>query len=103
MRLAYRSHPLFLVLLLVVVAAALTTGALTGYLAAASAIAGVLVLAWLFYALRIRRPLPSGPGPRRGSGGDDDPAGGAGVREPRRPIPQAPAGAAALPLDGEAA
>ena len=50
--------------------------------------------------LRIRRKLrqlvsapPYGPG--RGSG--DDETGGAGVREPRRPLPRNPEGAAELP------
>jgi hypothetical protein len=50
--------------------------------------------------LRIRRKLrrlvsapPYGPG-----GGEADP-GGAGVREPRRPRPQSPTGAAELPRD----
>lgn len=52
--------------------------------------------------LRVRRRLrqmvsapPYGPGGGRGEG---DP-GGAGVREPRRPLPRSPQGAADLPKD----
>jgi hypothetical protein len=39
------------------------------------------------------RRVPAGPGPGGRPGLDD--GGGAGVREPRRPYPTAPAGAAA--------
>jgi len=53
--------------------------------------------------LRVRRRLrrlvsapPFRPGGGRGEGGD---AGGAGVREPRRPLPRSPQGAADLPRD----
>jgi hypothetical protein len=52
-------------------------------------------IAWAVLALRVERLEPAGP-----SGEDPDP-GGAGVREPRRPLPLAPAGAAALPLPEE--
>jgi hypothetical protein len=50
--------------------------------------AGVTVL-WIGYALRLRRLVASG------GGGPDAPP-GAGVREPRRPLPKSPAGAAAI-------
>ncbi len=53
--------------------------------------------------MRIRRRLrhlvsapPYGPGGGRDDRGD---AGGAGVREPRRPLPRSPQGAAELPRD----
>jgi hypothetical protein len=53
--------------------------------------------------LRIRRNLrrlvsapPYGPPGGWGEGGE---SGGAGVREPRRPLPRAPQGAAELPRD----
>jgi hypothetical protein len=51
--------------------------------------------------LRIRRrlrQLVSAP-PYRPGGGSDGEAGGAGVREPRRPLPRSPQGAAQLPRD----
>ncbi len=52
--------------------------------------------------LRVRRKLRklvSAPpyGPPGGWGGEDP--GGAGVREPRRPLPRSPQGAAELPRD----
>jgi hypothetical protein len=47
---------------------------------------------WLFGRLRPRA------GSRRGRGGNGPP--GAGVREPRRPLPDLPAGAMALPEPG---
>ena len=54
--------------------------------------------------LRIRRNLRrlvSAPpyGPSGGWGPDDGDTGGAGVREPRRPLPRSPQGAADLPRD----
>jgi hypothetical protein len=49
----------------------------------------VVVAAWLAAVLRITHPLPAGPG-----GDGPAPPGGAGVREPRRPLPVAPAGVA---------
>jgi hypothetical protein len=55
----------------------------------------VAFLVWAVLALRVVRLEPAGP-----SGDGPDP-GGAGVREPRRPLPMAPAGAAALPLPEE--
>jgi hypothetical protein len=79
---------------LVGVVAALTAAAVvTGYLLAGAITLGVAVLAWLVLALRLSRLEPAGP---RGDG--PTPPGGAGVREPRRPLPFAPAGAAAMPM-----
>jgi hypothetical protein len=52
--------------------------------------------------LRVRRrlrKLVSAPPYGRGGGGRGDEAGGAGVREPRRPRPHSPQGAAELPID----
>jgi hypothetical protein len=49
----------------------------------------VLVAAWLSYAVRLQRLVPAGT---RGGGPGSAP--GAGVREPRRPLPKSPAGAA---------
>jgi hypothetical protein len=77
--------------------ASLTTAALlTGYLLAGLLIAGLVLLAWLSLAFRVMRLSPASP---PGSGPTDP--GGAGVREPRRPLPVAPAGAAAMPLPDE--
>ncbi len=85
-----------LLVLIALVAATLSTAVITGYLRAGSAIGGALVLAWLAYGLRVMRLTPDGP---RGDG--PAPPGGAGVREPRRPRPHSPAGAAARPYDNE--
>jgi len=85
-----------LLVLLVLLAATLSTAVITGYLRIGSAIGGALVLAWLAYGLRVMRLTPDGP---RGDG--PAPPGGAGVREPRRPRPHSPAGAAARPYDDE--
>ena len=79
------------------VAAVLTASVVAGLVAIGSVAAGVVLLAWLTFALRLTRYVPAGPSAP--SGGDGPaPPGGAGVREPRRPLPFAPAGAAALPL-----
>ena len=61
-------------------------------------------LRWLRERRKRRRlvstPLPGGDGRWSGGGPDDDgDTGGAGVREPRRPLPRAPQGAAELPRD----
>lgn len=74
--------------------------AIAGYVLAGAVAMGVLLLAGLGLALRVRRLQPAGPtGPAGGNG--PIPPGGVGVREPRRPLPHAPAGAAALPLPEE--
>ena len=46
----------------------------------------------------LRRLVTAGPFGPPGGRGDADP-GGAGVREPRRPLPRSPHGAAERPLD----
>ena len=58
------------------------------------ATASALVIAgWMAYAVRLQRLVPAG---FRGDGPDSPP--GVGVREPRRPLPKSPAGAAERPL-----
>jgi hypothetical protein len=80
--------------ILALIAALATAAALSGLVLAGGIVIATLVLAWLAIAVR-RLPLtPAGDGRR---GGGFGPPGGAGVREPRRPRPHAPAGAAALP------
>lgn len=94
--LLYRA-PAWTVVLLAALVAVLATGAvIAGLLLAGAAAVGVAILAWLALALRVIRLAPAGP---RGDG----PAapGGAGVREPRHPLPHAPAGAAAAPIPQE--
>jgi hypothetical protein len=87
--------PLLLVLA-AAVAATVAAAVVTGYLVLGSVVSAVLVLAWLAFSLRVRRAVVAWTGP----GGDGPaPPGGAGVREPRRPRPHSPAGAAELPGD----
>ncbi|GIH03917.1 hypothetical protein Rhe02_19840 [Rhizocola hellebori] len=80
------------------VCAIATTAIVTGYLLAAAIAAGVVVLAWLGLSLQVARLAPAGRGPDRPA-----PPGGAGVREPLRPLPNSPAGAAAMPIPDEQA
>jgi hypothetical protein len=87
--LVYRGRLPVIPLVLILVAGALTTGALTGRLLVGGVVAAVLVVGWIAYGMRITRLTPAGPG-----GNGPTPPGGAGVREPRRPLPVAPAGAA---------
>ena len=70
--------------------AALVNGLVFGLAPVALASVAVLAL-WAAYALRWRRLVPAG-----GFGPDTPP--GAGVREPRRPLPKGPAGATQRPL-----
>ena len=78
---------LFGAFLAVLIVALVTQYVLVGGIAIVAAF-----IAWAVLALRVGRLEPAGP-----SGEGPDP-GGAGVREPRRPMPMAPAGAAALPI-----
>ena len=89
-----RWAPVALVAALAAVAAAT---AVTGLVLFGSIAAGIMLVAWLAFAMRVVRLQPAGP--PRGDG--PDPPGGAAVREPRRPLPLAPAGAAAMPLPDE--
>jgi hypothetical protein len=91
-RLVYRGRMSALVLMPVLFAAALIVGAVAGRLGLAAVVAGLVVAAWLGYGMRFTRLVPAGP---RGDG--PAPPGGASVREPRRPLPLSPAGAAARP------
>jgi len=89
--------PTWSVVLLVGLVSVLATAAvIAGYALAGAVVIGVVVFAWLGFALRVTRLEPFG---RRGDG--STPPGGAGVREPRRPLPNAPAGAAAMPIPDE--
>jgi hypothetical protein len=87
----YRARTPSLVLLAVTTILLVTAAAITGFVLAGAAIAALMVIGWLAQALRIARLQPSGP---RGDG--PAPPGGAGVREPRRPLPVVSTGAAAV-------
>lgn len=90
----YRGRGPVLLVMLALVAAAFTTGLLTRHILAGTGTVAILLAAWLVYALTVTRLRPAG------SGGDGPPPpGGAGVREPRRPRPLSPSGAAAAPID----
>lgn len=89
----YRGRIALLVTLVVPVGAGVGIGTATGHLGIAAIVTGLLVAAWLAYGIRLTRRVPAGPG-----GDWPAPPGGAGVREPRRPLPMSPAGAAARPM-----
>jgi hypothetical protein len=95
-RLVYRRGIVSLILLIALLAAAFAVAVPTGHFGAGALAAGLVVLAWLGYTMRLSRAITAGPG-----GDGPVPPGGAAVREPRRPRPVAPAGAAARPLDDE--
>ncbi|TML30102.1 MAG: hypothetical protein E6G35_06965 [Actinobacteria bacterium] len=94
LRVTYRSRVRSLVVLLVVLAAVSAGAALTGLLLAATVPAALLVAGWSVVTLRALRGIPV---PRPGLG---PPPPDSGVREPRRPLPFSPAGAAARPFPG---
>jgi hypothetical protein len=79
-----------MVLMLLLALAAFAIGTLTGHLLVGTVVAGLVVVAWIGYAIRVGRPVPAGPG-----GDGPAPPGGAAMRERRRPLLIAPAGAAA--------
>ena len=91
-RLVYRGRIAALIVLAALTGAALGAGTVTGHLGIGAVAAGLIVVAWLVYSLRLTRPVSSGP---RGDG--PAPPGGASVREPRHPLPVRPAGSAARP------
>lgn len=91
-QLVYRGRASALVLMVGLVVAALAAGTLAGYLTVGAVVAGLVVVAWLGYGMRVTRLVPAGP---RGDG--PAPPGGASMREPRRPLPVAPSGTAARP------
>jgi hypothetical protein len=82
---------------MLVLLAALATGlSLAGHLLLGLAVTGPLTLIALLIAVLLTlraRATPLRPGGGWSGGGS------AGVREPRRPLPMSPAGAAAIPLD----
>jgi hypothetical protein len=92
----YRAPGAAVALLVGLVAALAVAAAVAGYLLVGVTTMGVALLGWLGVGLRWRRLQPAGPG-----GDGPTPPGGVGVREPRRPLPYAPAGAAAMPLPEE--
>jgi hypothetical protein len=91
-RLVYRGRLATLLLMLLLAAVVLGVGIATAHLAMSAVVAGLVVSVWLGYRLRLVRPVPAGPG-----GDGPAPPGGAGMREPRRPLPMSPAGSAARP------
>jgi hypothetical protein len=90
----YRGRGRVLPVMVALVAATFTSGLLAGRVLAGAGAGAVLLVAWLAYALRLIQLRPAGP---RGDG--PTPPGGAGVREPRRPRPLSPSGAAVAPID----
>jgi hypothetical protein len=95
-RLVYHGRIRGLMALAVLAGAILTVGAVSGHVRLAAVLAGVVVVAWLAYRMRVTGVVPAGPG-RNGPA----PPGGASVREPRRPLPVSPAGVAARPRHDE--
>jgi hypothetical protein len=91
-QLVYRGRIAVLAVMVALVGVALGTGTATGHLGMSVLGAGLVVAAWLGYGMRLARRIPAGP-----SGDGPAPPGGAGVREPRRPLPMSPAGSAARP------
>jgi hypothetical protein len=92
--LVYRGRAWALVLALILVATALAAGIPTGRSILGAVVAGVVVVAWLGYGIRVTRLVPAGPG-----GDGPAPPGGASAREPRRPLPVSPTGTAARQRD----
>jgi len=92
-QLVYRGRIAVLAVMLPLVGVGLGTGMATGRFGMSVLVTGLLVTAWLGYRMRLARRVPAGP-----HGDGPAPPGGAGVREPRRPLPMSPAGAAARPM-----
>jgi hypothetical protein len=88
-----------LLFLALFIAALVSVGALIHLLLVAVLVSSGFAVLWLIATVRLLHgiPLPMGPG---GGGGGPPPDGG-GVREPRRPLPLSPTGAAALPIPVE--
>ncbi|HEX5496631.1 MAG TPA: hypothetical protein VFX70_18880, partial [Mycobacteriales bacterium] len=84
------------------VADVLTRGVVGGFPFTLATVA-VPAVAWTGYAFRLIHLEPAGPagGRGRGRGGGWPPPGGAGVWEPRRPLPTVAGGAAPLPVEPE--
>lgn len=82
----------------VLVIGALVTGVLVQHWLIIGAVAAALTLGWATTSLRVVPRILAGGG---GSWNDDFGEGGAGVREPRRPLPDLPGGTVALMLPHE--
>ncbi|MEN3308659.1 MAG: hypothetical protein V7603_4861 [Micromonosporaceae bacterium] len=93
----YRAPLAALLALAGLLAGVVTAAVITSFLVPGAVVAGLLLLGFLAYALRVVPLAPAG----RGRGWPGASGGGAGVREPRRPRPHSPAGAAARRLDDE--
>jgi hypothetical protein len=91
-RLVYRGRPALLAVVVTVAGIAVGAGSLAGHSGISSLGAGLVVAAWLAYRVRLTPPVFTGP-----HGDGPAPSGGAGVREPRRPLPICPAGSALRP------
>jgi hypothetical protein len=83
----YRGRWQFAALASVVVVAGIAVAAIVGRGDIATVPVAVAAV-WLIYAIRLQ-PTPAG-----GGGNGPGPEPGAGVREPRRPLPKSPAGVA---------
>jgi hypothetical protein len=92
-QLVYRGRIAVLATMAPLVGVGLGSGMATGHSGVAVLVTGLLVTAWLGYGMRLARRIPAGP-----HGVGPAPPGGAGVREPRRPLPMSPVGAAARPM-----
>jgi hypothetical protein len=92
-QLVYRGRIAVLAVTVALVGAGLGTGTATGHAGLSALVTGLLMMGWLGYGMRLDRRVPAGP-----PGDGPAPPGGAGVREPRRPLPMSPAGSAARPM-----
>jgi hypothetical protein len=92
-QLVYRGRIAVLAAMAPLVGVGLGSGMAIGHFGGAVLVTGLLVTARLGYGLRLARRVPAGP-----HGDGPAPPGGAGVREPRRPLPMSPVGAAARPI-----
>jgi hypothetical protein len=92
-QLVYRDRIAVLAAIAPLVGVGLGSGMATGHVGVAVLVTGLLVTAWLGYGTRLARRVTAGP-----HGNGPTPPGGAGVREPRRPLPMSPVGAAARPM-----
>jgi hypothetical protein len=92
-QLVYRGRIAVLAAMAPLAGAGLGSGMATGHFGEAVLVTGLLATAWLGYGMRLARRVPAGP-----HGDGPAPPGGAGVREPRRPLPMSPVGAAARPM-----
>jgi hypothetical protein len=88
--LLYQGRVWALLLTLALGAIGAVAGVVIGHIVVGVAVAGAALLAWLGYAMRVTQLVPTGP-----HGDGPAPPGGAGVREPRQPLPISPAGTAA--------